>query len=293
MPSARTAVPRRCLWTGSIRGPLSAWALLLMAAAGAARADDLHVSAPVKIETGSLVVLHRPGEASGELLIHFHGAVGTLRQAHRRTGSNAVLAVVNFPGLSSAYSRPIAGDAGLFGEILRQAWRVSRPEESAADPQWRRVTLSCFSAGYGAVREILKTPENSARVDAIVAADSIYAGLVEGGTGREVDPLQMQDFLEFARLAGEGRKTFIISHSSQATPYASTTETADYLLRELEIERRPDGQLSTDGLRQSSRASRGRFIVLGFAGSAAEDHLQHLRRIDLIWKVGQAESPDD
>jgi hypothetical protein len=265
-------------------------ALLSLVLWSTAPADDLHISAAVKLHDGTLVVLHRSQADARDLLIHFHGAVETVRQAHLRTGSTAVLAVVNVPGLSSAYSQPISGDATLFERILRHAWEVSRPEGvPATDPHWRRVTLSSFSAGYGAVREILKTPEHFARVDAVIAADSIYAGLGEGAAQRQVNPVHMQDFLRFARLAGEGRKMFVLSHSSQPTPYASTTETADYLLRELGIERRPDGSLSTDELRQSSRASRGRFVVLGFEGLDAPAHLQHLRRIDLFWKMAEEE----
>lgn len=260
----------------------------------AAPADDLQVSHPVKLHQGTLVVLHRPQRESSELLVHFHGAVETVRQAHLRTDSAAVLAVVNFPGLSSAYAQPFASDADLFDRILRHACEVSRPPEpEATDPQWRRVTLSCFSAGYGAVREILKTPAHFARVDAIVAADSIYAGLAPPSRERRVDPALMQDFLRFARLAGEGRKTFVISHSSQPTPYASTTETADYLLRELGLERRAEGTLTTEALRQTSCAACGRFLVLGFAGTEAQDHLEHLRRIDLFWKLGLAETRQD
>ncbi len=273
---------RAALWTAAV--------LLLVAPLRGSADEDPHVSAAIKLHNGTLVVLHRSQADARDLLVHFHGAVETLRQAHLRTGSTAVLAVVNFPGLSSAYSQPIANDPELFERILRRAWDVSRPEGSAAsDPHWRRVTLSCFSAGYGAVREILKTPEHFARVDAIVAADSIYAGLVEGAAERQVNPVQMQDYLRFARLAGEGRKTFVLAHSSQPTLYASTTETTDYLLRELGIARQPDGSLSTDELRQSSRASRGRFVVLGFEGNDAQAHLQHLRRIDLFWKMAAGE----
>mgnify|MGYP002624717890 CR=1 FL=1 len=242
-------------------------------------------SPPLKIQNGSLVIIHRPDSESRELLIHFHGAAATVRDAHARLELPAVLAVVNFPGLSSAYSQPVARDPQLFDQILRHAWESSRGEgRDPSEPEWERVTLSSFSAGYGAVREILKTPANFERIDAIVAADSIYASLVAEEPERKVDPDQMRDFLRFARLACDGRKSFVISHSSQPTPYASTTDTADHLLRELGLERQPAAPLADEDFYPTTRAARGRFLVLGYAGREADDHLRHLRRIDRIWQ---------
>ena len=42
--------------------------------------------------------------------------------------------------------------------------------------------MSSFSAGYGAVREILKTGSYRDRVDGVLAADSLYASTAADGT---------------------------------------------------------------------------------------------------------------
>ena len=135
-----------------------------------------------------------------------------------------------------------------------------------------------------AVREILKRPSHFDQVDAIVAADSVYAGLQQKQPERQVDEQQMRDFLRFASLAVHKKKTFVISHSTQPTPYASTTETADYLQRWLRIPRKPGSYIWTKTMRQLSQASRGRFFVLGFDGESGKDHMQDLHNIDLLWK---------
>jgi len=157
-----------------------------------------------------------------------------------------------------------------------------------AAEQVPNVTLSSFSAGYGSIREILSQPRNFDRVSAIVTADSIYAGLVAGSIAgapeRIVSQVNMQDFLRFATLASRGEKKFVLSHSSQPTSYASTTETADYLLHSLSMSRTSDTDSKSGALQSVSQATRGRFTVLGFAGESAEDHLQHLRNIDLFWQ---------
>ena len=228
------------------------------------------------------------GTAPEHLLIHFHGARKTTQKAFARSQLNAVMVIVNFPGLSSAYSKPFSDDARLFQHILDRA-KQALPEEEVSDSfQWERISLSSFSAGYGAVREILKTPRYFRRINDIVAADSIYAGLEgtkEIRPARRVAESNMRDFLKFATLAVDGEKRFTISHSSQPTPYASTTETADYLLQSLNIKRSETSAENTRVLTQKTHASKGQFTVMGFAGLTGEAHLNHLHHIDVFWNT--------
>ena len=251
----------------------------------------IDVSAPRPVGKGSAVVL-RPvadggadSDGPGDLLIHFHGAIDTIRAAMERAGTTATVVVVNQPGLSAAYSAPFRENPVLFDRLLAEPALAADTAESPP-PRWRRVTLSCFSAGYGAVREILKTTDGFHRVDAIVAADSIYAGLDDtAADGRQVDGRDMAGFLGFAEAAAAGRKVFVISHSAQPTPYASTTETADYLLKRLGIERTPVAEQGDVDFSRVSQARRGRFEVQGFTGASGPAHLFHLRSIDRWWKL--------
>lgn len=263
-----------------------------------ATAASIDVSLPRPIGKGTAVVLRSEesrererSTASGDLLIHFHGAVDTIRGAMERAGTTATVVVVNQPGLSAAYAAPFREDPGLFARLLAEPASVAGDGAAVPPPRWRRVTLSCFSAGYGAVREILRTEEGFDRVDAIIAADSIYAGIDEtADAGRQVTARDMAAFLEFAKAAAAGRKVFVVSHSSQPTPYASTTETADYLLSQLGVERTPVEQRSDEAFSQISRARRGAFEVQGFTGASGPAHLFHLRSIDRWWRAAGAMS---
>jgi len=262
---------------------LACVAILLVGGAARADAQVLECTAATSIDNGTMVICWKKPIAARHLLIHFHGAPETVQQAFARSGLDAVLVVINFPGLSTAYSRPFATDHQLFQQILDRAATARADARHASETHWERITVSSFSAGYGAVREILKTPTYFDQIDALVAADSIYAGLRPEHSARQVEDAHMKDFLRFAALAAKGKKTFIISHSAQATPYASTTETADYLLRALDLTRVPETTVRTESIRPSSHASRGRFLVLGCEGDSGPDHMQHLRHIDLFW----------
>ncbi|MBM4010038.1 MAG: hypothetical protein FJ286_01470 [Planctomycetes bacterium] len=253
------------------------------------------VSPPRRVGAGTAVVLRPRGAAdersiaeSGDLLIHFHGAVDTIREALERAGIRATVVVVNQPGLSAAYAAPVREHPALFDSLVSEAALSTPDQPDAPGRHWRRITLSCFSAGYGAVREILRDPAAVDRIDAVVAADSIYAGIADESAAagsRAVDPRDMDAFVAFAERAARGEKVFVVTHSAQPTSYASTTETADHLLGSVGLRRTAVEPAADAEYPQASRAGRGRFLVLGFAGASGPAHLFHLRSVDRWWAI--------
>ncbi len=245
----------------------------------------------VPLERGAMQVFWKANTKPTKLLVHFHGANETVKSAFVRCGSltdDHALLVVNYKGLSAVYAKPFETNQKLFAEMLADAHKhVVGPTSRDHTPTstWQRVSVSCFSAGFGAVREILKQSSNADLISTLVTADSIYAGLVSEKPTRQVNPANMNDFLTFAQYACEGKKTFILSHCDLVTPYASTKETADYLLAKLTLKRESVSKPAEGKLLQASSASKGNFQVLGFAGTTGEDHMAHLRQIDVFWKI--------
>jgi hypothetical protein len=80
-----------------------------------------------------------------------------------------------------------------------------------------------------------------------------------------------------------GRKRFLLIHS-EILPgtYASTTETADYLLKQLGLHRRAILKWGPMGMQQLSEASRGKFLLMGYAGDSAPDHVDQLHSLP-VW----------
>jgi hypothetical protein len=83
-----------------------------------------------------------------------------------------------------------------------------------------------------------------------------------------------------ARDAITGKKRAIVTHS-EIFPgtFASTTETADYLLGQLKIARRPVLKWGPMGLQQLSESRAGKFLLLGYAGNSAPDHVDQLHSL--------------
>ncbi len=217
-----------------------------------------------------------------KLLIHFHGAGFIGMEAVQAPAEPYALAAVNLGSGSSVYERAFTDPATLprLIDTVTKELGQRRPEA----PVFSSVVLSAFSAGYGAARAILRSEQASARVEGVILLDGLHTGyvperavLAEGG---RLDTTNMEPFLRLAQAAARGEKWFLITHS-EIFPgtYASTTETADYLIQRLGLKRTPVLKWGPGGMQQLSEVRAGRFIVLGFAGNTAPDHVDHLHAL--------------
>ncbi len=178
----------------------------------------------------------RSGDVA-DVLVHFHGDPQTYWNNAQYANLNAIIVTVNYSGLSSAYSTPFSNSA-LFQQVLDEALtKVRQQSDIPNDLQWDKLAVSSFSAGYGAVREILKSANYRNDIDALLAADSLYATTAADGTALDS---QMVDYKTFANLAKAGTKTFLFSHSQVPTyTYESTQETGNELMQYLGISASP------------------------------------------------------
>ncbi len=239
-----------------------------------------------KLTDGQLFVPagYKPGADGSELILHLHGGTAA-EKALARSGRWAVLVSVVIPGLSSVYTERFKTPQ-TFARILDETRAKLKELGVAPEPRVRRVIVSSFSAGFGGVREMLKDPATFARIDALVMADSLYAGYAGDPARRQIDPKLMEGFVRFAREAAAGRKWFVLSHCDlQPDGYASTKETADYLIAQLGGKREAaSGPWPAEGLTLTSRFRQGHFEVYGFAGTTGADHMRHLHGLWALLK---------
>ncbi len=229
----------------------------------------------VGLGLGTLFVPERVKNTQGvRLLFFFHGGdwLPEVAVAHQR--KMAVVSVQAGQG-SSTY-------ANLFADPLRFPKLIAEAE-SKSGLKFSEVDLGGWSAGCGALREILKDPPSYQRVSRVLCIDGVHTGYVKGAPGPAESPIQtdnLQIWLQIGRDAIAGKKRLIITHS-EIFPgtFASTTETADYLLREWGLTPHPVvkwGPMKTQIL---SEVKRGRLLVIGFAGNSAPDHVDELQSL--------------
>jgi len=214
--------------------------------------------------------------ASAPLVLHFMGATWLPQRAVASIDRPAIIAATNLGAGSSVYSRPFAADTLLYARLVDTL--RARIAQVTGAPRIEGIYLTGFSAGYGAIREILRHPANFAQVDGVLLMDGIHTGylpdrklLADSGA---LDTTGLAPFAEYARLAVAGSKRFVITHS-EIFPgtFASTTECTDWLLAALGIKRIPVVEWGPMGMQLLSRTIKGRLEVLGFAGNSGPDHI--------------------
>lgn len=227
--------------------------------------------------SGKLYVPDRwKDEPSIDLVIHFHGDGRVAKDAVDRQERPWMLFHCHWGGGSSAYSRPVeAIGPAAFLDTIFAAVRHVLPQARIGG-----VYLSGWSAGYGAIRSTIRNEEAARRIDGILLMDGLHCSYLPEGqplsAGGVLDSVQMAPFLHWAKLAISGEKSFLFTHSSVFPgTYASTTETAEYLLQSLSLPRQSQLAEGPVGMQQTSVAGRGRLQVISFAGNSAPDHVDH------------------
>ena len=218
---------------------------------------------PAKLESRS----HAP------VLFFFHGQ-GLVPETAAARNNMVVVSAVLGAG-SRVYAKPFL-DAASFGNLLREA-------EARAGMKLGPITLGGWSAGCGAVRQIMSTPEYYGKVAACVLIDGIHTSYVGGKPGpleSQIDPKPLEIFIQLGRDAIAGSKRVIITHS-EIFPgtFASTTETADYISSALGLHGHPVVKWGPMGTQELSEVRAGKLLMIGFAGNSAPDHVDELHSL--------------
>jgi len=217
-----------------------------------------------------------------DVMFHFHGHEA-VRKEWVRVMRGTVLVGIDL-GIGSGPYASTFRSPGVFEKLLKSVEAAVAKQTGKEGARARKIGLSAWSAGYGAVEQILRHPGMRGRVDSVVLLDGLHSGY----SGSSLNDAQMQPFVDFARRARRGRGFMFVSHSSIIPPgYASTTETANYLIWKMGGKPRHTRPRSSDpmGLDLISRYSRGNFHVRGYAGNDKMDHCAHIGLYRDVLKV--------
>lgn len=235
----------------------------------------------------------RPAGSSYDLVIHFHGNTQLVRESAEVAGLNAAVAVINL-GIGSGAYEELYAQPGVYESLLADIDRALA-QRGLPTPKLRRLALSSWSAGYGAIAKILELRRGIDALDAILVTDGIHCGFVPDHPSG-LNTLQLASFARAAQLAAAGQVLFTITHSEiDPIAYASSSATANYLLgaaaghpversRSLEAPphlrlRAAEGAVSRKLEKQmipTTEAAVGELHVRGFRGNTPEHHMAHL-----------------
>ena len=224
-----------------------------------------------KLDAGALFIPQAiVGQKEAPLLIFMHGGTWIPEVAAVKHGL-AALVIQRGDGYKALFEKD-----GAFESLLATA-------TDKAGMRWTQITVGGWSAGCRGVRAMLSSESAVKRIDRVLMIDGIHSSYTDGKPGpleSKIDTEPLQPIAAFAREAMAGRKRLIITHS-EIFPgtFASTTETADWLLRELGVKRRAVLEWGPMKTQQISVAKSGSFHLLGFAGNSAPDHVDQLHAL--------------
>jgi hypothetical protein len=233
------------------------------------------------LEFGTLFVPEKvKARRQVRLLMFFHGGDWLPELAVSRQPNMAVITVQAGAG-SSSYEKLFTDPARL-PQLIAEA-------ETRSGLKCSEIELGGWSAGCGALRQLLKDPPSYERISRVLCIDGVHTGYVNDKPGPEESQIEtdnLQIWLRFGRDAIAGKKHLIVTHS-EIFPgtFASTTETADYLLHQWSLAPHPVvkwGPMKTQIL---SEVKSGGLLVVGFAGNSAPDHVDQLHSLPdfLVW----------
>jgi hypothetical protein len=201
-----------------------------------------------------------------DVVVHLHGHE-VARKGFIRAGAPLVLLGTSAES-GAAYRDKLAAPESL--QQLLTSVETKLSEESGSPVTVRRVALTAWSGGYEGIGALL---ENDAeRIDAVVLLDGLH-----GARERSRLRLQLEPFVRYARRAAAGNALMIVTHSSIDPPsFASTTETAHYLIAALGGQPLDVSREDALGLELFEAFSRGNFHVRGYRGGGKADHCAHL-----------------
>lgn len=248
----------------------------------------------IPLSIGTLTILQQVRDSTAidaiPLVIAFHCGDWIPEVAVGRLPQPLPCVTVQLGSGSSKYAKPFADDIDLLDRLVDEAsHHLKRPIGE--------VILVGWSAGYGAIGQILSHNNRQVDVSTVLLIDGLHASYENGKPGPKESTLltkSLEPFLAFASGSVDGRKRMMVIHS-EIFPgtYASTTETADWLLKQLNLKRNAVlrwGPMKTQILGETIQ---GNFAVRAFAGNSAPDHVDLLHSLpDLLAELVSLNRPN-
>lgn len=195
-------------------------------------------------------------DGSVDILINIRGIAGGDTKTAGGLGVNAVIVTAEAGGLGNAENIQKFGNAAFINNTVSKVLAHLQAQYPDKKIHRGKLVVSGFSGGGGAVAAML-TQQNQIKggVNGVIINDGLHTDPNTPG---------MNAVLEYAQMAEKNPEKYkmkIIHTAITPGKYISTTETANHLLKELGLDRRPVTTWDGKGPKPISEANRGGFSV--------------------------------
>jgi len=235
------------------------------------------------LSMGRIAIPQRGGHTEDmgyDVLIQFHG-YSPVRKTLVQVARGLTYVGIDRGIGSGAYSDAF-GNPDVFKHLVASIEATLKKQSGDRRAHIRHLALSAWSAGYGAVNEILKYEDS--RIDAVILLDGLHAAWNPMARNHESGVASLSDgpiapTFRFAKEAVAGRKLFVFTHSDvQPETYPSTRQTADLLLSEVGLVRTPV-DTGDERFGQTAKVDVKGFHVWSFRGANEDAHCSHIPHI--------------
>jgi len=236
-----------------------------------------------RMRMGRILVPQKGGHTADmgyDVMVHFHG-YEPVRKVLVQTAHGIVYVGMDFGVGSGKYSKPFQ-NKDVFPRLRGYIEKALKKQSGDDRAHIRHLALSAWSAGYGAINQILKHGDEG--IDAVVLLDGLHAGWKPGARKEQrvesVSALFVEPVLDFAEAAakGEDGKLFIFTHSYvDPVSYPSTSVTADLFLTELGFNRESTDSDEPFGLAGSADVLG--FHLWSYKGHNEIAHCSHINHV--------------
>ena len=235
-----------------------------------------------------------PGSSKLSIIVHFNGDPNLVIAEHQRPGLINPLIVAGWGTGADTYRKPFKA-ADRFSRWLKLVEDVLKKESGRPDATIAYVDVSAYAGGYGALREIIKAPENVRLIRRVVLCDAMFASFNKdqsAATGKQkISSEHFDPWLPLVRAAADSEKTFVMTFSTTSPgSYAGGAECAEAFGEEVGaalVDVEPDScaAANVDDYPLIRRVDKGNFHAWGYAGGDANARLTHLHHLGDVWKV--------
>ena len=224
------------------------------------------------------------------LAIHFHSAQWHAIQEHLDRGLDGPM-IAFYPGEGSSVYGKSFEDKDRLGRWKERVAQELRNRGFPDTAQVKRIDITSFSAGYGAVRQLLKDADTFKSIGRVILGDSLYGSLDATSAERIPAREHIEVWLPLAQAALRGEKEFVITYSAVKTPtYASSSECARAIVSAVHGQMKPIERGSLPATLDPQfplleRFDSGKFHVWGYGGEDAAAHMTHARHLADVWKA--------
>ncbi|MBS1721248.1 MAG: hypothetical protein JST35_12450 [Armatimonadetes bacterium] len=217
-------------------------------------------------------------DGPARVCMHFHTAAWYIVSQYQSTGLKDPVVTFNFGQGSTVYGNPFKKE-GSFAPWLAEV-------ENQLHTKVDRLVVSSFSAGFGAVRELIRQPDFLDKLETVVLSDSMYGSFTGDPATRTVLPEHAACWKPLVERALAGKTTVVMTCSAIHPPtYAGTDEVSAALVKQMGGEM---VEVTPDGSEQSliRRYDKGKWHVWHYAGITPTAHMTQARHLkDVLLQV--------